>query len=268
MKFTVAGGIILCIAIFISSCKEDNQPVVLVTPVDVNLSAQPHDLITFEIQVMSDIRLAQFTITTQLENAFRKMLLDTALGVKNFNYTYDFIVPDSLTTGSMIFEFSAVDEDGNLGESARRVFFSSDAVLLTESAGHVLYSRFSGKTDAFDIDTRSSQLSTFAADSLLDIADYDTIDTDAALEKSWFSPAGGKFVSFSGFDYANATDQSVSDAFESGIKLDVVTNLAAGEILLTKLGSTTANIYAVIKVTDIADTDSTENDKYVFNLKR
>lgn len=77
-------------------------------------------------------------------------------------------------------------------------------------------------------------------------------------------------VRFNGFDYANATNVSVRNAFNSGVPVEELTSVAVNDIIIVKLGSLPANVshYAAVRVTDILDeAGSADNDRYTFNMK-
>ena len=88
------------------------------------------------------------------------------------------------------------------------------------------------------------------------------------MSLSWISPAGGRFVRFNTYDYANATDSSIVDAYNAGLDLPKVDNIQNGDIILTKLGSTSSTDYAAILITGVYDPDSTNLDYYLFNIKK
>ena len=90
------------------------------------------------------------------------------------------------------------------------------------------------------------------------------------ISRTWRSPAGGRFVRFNEFDYANATDVSLESAFLAGIPSETIENIAIGDMILVKLGSLPAEqrFYAVMKIMDVVDEPGTaDNDRYVFNMK-
>lgn len=255
-----------CILMLTSSCKEDtiSTPVILVTPSVINISTYQGNVLTFDIYVNGgDDELNNFTIHTQVENQTKYTVLDTSVTTKKFYYTYQYVVPDTIT-GSVFITFTAYDKDGDIGKAATRLIVNPVNNYLTEYAGNVIYSRFSGKPDAFDINTNTVQFSATAANYLLDIADYDTIQIDSTLSYQWHSLAGNKFVRFNGFDYANATYHSATEAYNAGQKLDIISNLNINDIIITQCNS----IYAVIKITNIVDSGAMINDRYEFNIKK
>ena len=129
-----------------------------------------------------------------------------------------------------------------------------------------MYANNSGHTDAFDLELNAPLFSTVADTTTRDLQDDSGMDT--VLSKRWKSPAVGKFVAFNGFDYANATDSSVINAYNSGIKLPIINNISTGDIFITKLGSTSASKYVLIRISDVRDNIGSANDYYEFSIKK
>jgi hypothetical protein len=254
--------------VFLYSCNKNKNsiPVVYVTPSDINIVAHPGNILTFDVTADGDNdALSRFIIQNQAENQSRLTILDTSITGKKFTYTYQYKVPDTLT-GSVFITFSVYDKDGDIGEAATRIIIDPISTKLTEYPGDIIYSRFSGKQDALHIYTNAPEFSALAPLSLLDIADYDTIQSDSTLANQWYSPAGNKFVRFNGFDYANATNSSAGAAYNSGQKLDIISSLNINDIIITKANNGGSAFYAVIKITNIVEASSTINDRYEFNL--
>jgi hypothetical protein len=259
----------LCLAtVFISSCKKDKDsvPKVSITPTPLYIYGNIDDLLAFGITVTSDVPLSKFYISQQPENQVPYTVLDSSISTKGTSFTYYYRLPASQAGKSVIFEFKAVDENGNEGKEARRVFIAAPAaVTLTETSGHRMYSNLSINPDAYNLETNAPQFST-ADTTLRDIQDMS--GTDTVLLKNWSSPAGGKFVLYNGFDYANATNVSTVNAYTGGVKLTQLSNLAIGDIIITKLGSLSTNKYVVIRITDIVDMPGKDNDYYEFSIKK
>ena len=58
------------------------------------------------------------------------------------------------------------------------------------------------------------------------------------------------------------------NAYQAGTKLDLLSNLQINDIIITKLAGTINEKYVAIKITDIIDAISTENDAYIFSIKK
>jgi hypothetical protein len=269
MKFKFLIGSLICLTMVLSSsCKRDKDsvPHVTVTPTPLYIYGNIGDLVTFNITVDSDKRLSKFYISQQPDNQVPVTVLDTAITAKGVSFSYYYRMPANMAGKSIIFEFRAEDEDGNVGKQVRRVFVSTPpTITLVETTGHRMYSNLSANPDAYNLESGVSEFST-SDSSLLDI--QDNSGTDTTLSKTWISPAGGKFVSANGFDYANATDATEINAYNGGVQNIQITNLTVGDIIITKMGSLTTDKYAVIRITAVIDLPGKNNDYYEFSIKK
>lgn len=266
IKSFLGAGLLITVLLF--SCKRDKDsiPHITVTPTPLYIYGAVGNLITFNIKIDSDVALAKFYITQQPDNELPVTVLDTVITSKGATLTYYYRLPAIYAGKSVIFEFKVEDENGNTAKELKRVFIAAPAaVILTETSGHRMYSNLSTNPDAYDLEANTSQFST-ADSTLRDIQDVS--GTDTTLSLSWISPAGGSFVLYNGFDYANATDVSLRDAYNGGVKLTQISSLAENDIILTKLGSLSTNKYSVIRIIDIVDLAGKNNDYYEFSIKK
>jgi hypothetical protein len=267
--FTIIGFI----AILFFSCNEetDNTPVISISPFSLHFTAKVNEFIPFIIKIQSPVALKSLKIHNKIEGtgAAYTLLLDSNLaGSKGFNYEYDYKVSLSYSGKTINFKFTVFDNDGNSWELIRYAEVQNNEVILTEIAGCAINSKYSGKPDGFDIESCTQQFSANVHDSLIDIMDYDTLANDSLLNKTLTSKTGAKFVAFNGFDYANATNVTASNAYDAGNKLDIITNLTIGDILITKTLKGQKSTIAVIRITTIVDLPGTSNDRYEFNVKK
>jgi len=269
MKIKSLFGTLICLTIVLASaCKRDKDsvPHITVTPAPLYIYGNIGDLVAFSITVNSEVALSKFYISEQPDNQVPVTVLDTSVSSKGMSFTYYYRLPAALAGKSVIFEFKAQDENGNTGKEIKRVFIAAPAAVpLTETTGHRMYSNLGTNPDAYNLETNVSQFST-ADSTLRDM--QDASGTDTTLSRNWISPAGGQFVAYNGFDYANATNVSSVDAYNGGVKLPQLSGVAVGDIIITKLGSLTTNKYAVIRITDIVDLPGKNNDYYEFSIKK
>lgn len=264
----------ICIITFLFfSCKEEtnNTPVISISPFSLHFIANVNQVIPFIIKIQSPVALKSLKIYNKVEGtgAAYILLLDSNLaGSKGFNYEFDYKVLLSHSGKTINFKFTVFDNDGKSWDLIRYAEVQNNEVKLSETTGCAFYSKYSGKPDGFDIETSTQQFSATANDSLIDIMDYDTLANDSLLNKTWTSKTGSKFVIFNGFDYANATNITASNAYDAGNKLDFISNLATGDIIITKTQKGQKSTYAVIKITNIFDIAGTLNDRYEFNVKK
>jgi hypothetical protein len=228
------------------------------------------DLVTFKVTVSSEIALSKVTITSTVDNETPNLALDSSVSSIGTTFNFYFRIPANLAGKSVVFDFKAENSKGKTGGTAKRLYIAaaaaSPAIVLTETAGHLMYSNTSVNHDAYNLETNSGEFSLTADTASRDIQDYS--GTNTTLSKEWRSPAGGKFVLYNGFDYANATDSTTISAYTTGVKYSVLYNLAVGDIIITKLGSVSTNKYAVIRITDIVDVAGKDNDYYEFKIKK
>ncbi len=157
-------------------------------------------------------------------------------------------------------------ENGGLLESGRIIEVRITEKMLDETAGHEMYTRASEKQNAYDLILGNPLFSHLADSSVMHI--MDTTDSDKLLRK-WLSPASSRFVRYNGFDYANASNRTVKEAFNSGIKHEFLLDIKNDDIIIARFYDNNADTsYCVVKVTDVVDLPGKESDKYVFNIKR
>ncbi len=277
VKFTLLG---LLAALSINSCTKDKElekPLVGVSPSGLSVNSPVGEYVSFYITVDTDIQLRQFRITSQIDNPGEPLIveLDTGLNsLTSFELSFSFLVLEAAANSSIIVNFAATDNNGNVGSRAMRIYVGplppdpTQPELLTETSGHKMYSGNSQNADAYNLEAGVAMFS-FSSDSTdLDLKDMPLNDTTDLISRSWVSPSGGQFVKFSAFDYANATDSSLLNAYQSGVELSKVDNLVDGDIILTRLVNSSSFQYAAIQVVLINDPDSTDLDFYLFNFKK
>jgi hypothetical protein len=253
-------------------CKKEKKvaPIVTVTPTQLHIYANTNDLLTFAVSVNTSVSLSKVNITGQVDNELPFTLLDSSVTTAGTNFSFYYRVPTNIAGKSISITFKAIDENSMSNATFRRVYVAaapvSQAIALSETAGHLMYSNTSVNHDAYNLETNSGEFSLTADTASRDIQDYS--GTNTTLSKEWRSPAGGKFVLYNGFDYANATDSTAISAYTTGVKYSVLYNLAVGDIIITKLGSVSTNKYAVIRITDIVDLAGKDNDYYEFKIKK
>ena len=267
------GFVLGILFVSLSACKDEElkQPLVETTPSNLYIYGKAGDVVSVGIEVNSDIALSRFYVTAKIDNSSQITTLDSSIDSKSFSMSYEYKIPPEAVGKSVIFSYTAVDIDGNKGSDLKRLIVEPiTAIALLETTGHQLFSAKSlNHKDAFDLETNTVKWSLLpGVDSTsLDIKDFPT-DTTDGLAKSWVSPAHGKFVRFNGFDYPNATDVIVNNAYASGAKLDIMDNIQLNDIIITKLGSVSSDKYAVIKITGITDAPGKEFDSYTFSIKK
>lgn len=270
-RFLIIIGILFCFG----SCKKDkNSPALLfISPASGYINAVPAQVVIFTVNGSSEaIPLSNFIIRTKIPLSGYTVLVDTALSNKSFSMQYEYLVPSFSQSTSIQVEFILNDRDGNETKVARSINVSIQAVNgLTETTGHEMYSAVSGKEDAYNLVAGTplfSQSAPLSNQHIRDSTINDSLGT-YLLSNKWFSPAGLKFVRFVDFDYANATYTSLKQSYEAGIQKSFISNITAGDIILMHLPASDPDSgYAAIKLVYVIDTDSSDFDRYIFNIKK
>lgn len=275
MKYTYRTLLLVALittSIAFSSCKKDKStvtPVVFLTPDDLYISGNINDVISISVTARCDDKMNRFYIKAQPENGYQSTVFDTSFSAKKITYLFQYKIPSSLAGKSVVFSFNAIADNGNEGSGVKRLIVQSDtSVIYVEKAGNKMFANnptVMSTEDAYNLKTVTPQQSAAGDSTIRDIQDNSGNDT--VLSKRWISPAGGKFVRFNSFDYPNATAATVKSAFNSGTKLSIIDNLKEEDIIITKLGSSSTDIYVVVKIITIHDDIGKSNDYYRFDVK-
>jgi hypothetical protein len=262
--------LILFLAFAISCRKDEVVPLTIkVTPDFLIFTSKAGNIVQFTAETTSETGLKNFIITSKTGTSFTQTLLDSTLtGSKKFKITYEYLILNNSSDYSIILNFKIIDNNGEERSSARQINVTINNSPLVEYTGNTFYSLGSGKADAYDLVNLSPEFSTIAAAGIRDLQNSSDYDTSFTLARSWISPAGGKFVSYNGFDYVNATRISLENAYLTGVQQDKISNLQEDDIILTRLGRPDSAVYAAIKIIYIIDQDSSKNDRYVFSVKK
>jgi hypothetical protein len=259
-------------------CKKDtapSAPLIFIDPADLYVYAEVSDVVSFNITVSSEAGLTSFRVESKLDDgqSFTQTDYEEVLAnVSSYNKLYEMLVPQSVAGESLILTFTATDANGQQTTALKRLWVQElpvGPVFLDETAGHVMYNSNSQHPNAYNIELGLPVISAFSTDSTeRDIQDYPLDTSTTILSRTWISPAGGMFVKFNSFDYANATDSSAAQAFHAGIPLPQVDNLQELDIILLQLEDSIPQI-AIIQIMGINNIDTTTSqDSYVFNIKK
>jgi len=272
IPFSVKPLILIFVSFFILfSCKKEKDPLLLLhSPSWISYIKKPGDVIRIEISGSSGNTLSHFKVHQREINSVSTLLLDSIITGNKFSYTLEYKVPLGYDSTKYYIELSLYDNSGAKITSAISVLVNPINLLLTETAGHELFSHASNGFDSYNLALGIPLHSEVADSSIMNILEMtnDTINPNTLIRK-WSSPAGNKFVRFNDFDYANSTFNSLKYSYNAGIKNNFIQNIQNGDIVLTKLGNSAKDTgYVAIKIVMVIDEDSTNLDRYIFNLKK
>mgnify|MGYP001493866862 CR=1 FL=1 len=270
INFRIVCVLLLSAVLFQNCKKEDPDPLITsITPSQLTLNGNAGEVINFYFTASSKEGLNRLIVSQQEVGSTSTVILDSLLhGIKNASYKLEYIVPEKQKDYTLLLTFRVIDNDGRDKSEARKILVKGKEILLTEFSGATIYSKASGNADAYDLQSMTAKFSGLSPDSLRDVQLFSENDTSSVLSKAIISPAGGQFVLFNGFDYVNATALSLQEAYNSGQKVDKISNLEQGQIILTRLGRNTGSSYAVIKITDVIDLPGSKDDRILFNVKK
>lgn len=263
------GSLLLGLLIFVSSCKkEDDPPYLTLTPGSAELSVPPGGVIEFRVRAYAgDNELRNLVITEKPLNSITTTIYDESLYGETADFYYVYTVP---TAGieQVLLRFTIYDQAGKSNAAPVLINIEGNA-FLEQSTGHQLNSIFNTSNDGFDIsEVEILSLDVPGTDSTLaDIFEFDLDEGDENLSRSWTSYSGIKFVRNNDFNYAEATNASASNTFNSSSQQEIISNIAENDIIITRF-DTINDRYAVIRVTGVFDGEGIDNDRYEFNLKK
>ncbi len=256
-----------------TGCKKENKiPLLSVDPSAPDIVVVSGQVISFVVKGQSDnSTLSRLVITSKRGNGFTTTVKDTSISGTNFAWSWEFVVAHASAAYNELYKFTLYDAEGATMSTSRTLYVTLGETLLSETSGHIFYSRNSGihPESAFDLQDRVQVL--YTADSALrDVQDDPANGVTTELSRSWISPADGRMFKFNGFDYANATDISLKNAFDTGLPLEQVDDIQSGDVIICRLGSLPANTsyYVAVRITGLVDDAGTaDEDRYIFNMK-
>lgn len=257
--------------LIISSCKKEKDPLLLfLSPSQISYVSKPNDIIRIELTGSTGNQLTRIKINQREINSVSTNILDSTLYGNKFSYTFEYSVPAGTDTTGYYVEFALYDDSGAKQTAIVSVNVYPEDNLLIETAGHEMFSHASTGFDAYNLATGQPLHSETANPFYMNIIDAtnDTVNPNTLIRK-WESPAGNKFVRFTDFDYPNTTFNMLRNSYNAGVKNTFIENISSGDIILTKIGNPFVDTgYVAIKVVLIIDEDSTQFDRYIFNIKK
>jgi len=261
-----AVGFILIGLLF--SCEENNDSNILffIEPDKNYLEIQKQEKIDFTVKCESNNEIKNFKIGTKTSEFAIDYFFDSTINKNNFNLSYSYKVPENYNQDEITVVFYVKDVNNQEKKLAKKIIITKIDTLLNETTGHTFYSKLSEEADAYNLLENKAIYTNYSDSS--DIHIYD-VSTDSIhgnnLSRRWETMTNSNFVKFNDFDYANATNVSLKEAYNSGVKKEFVSDIQTENIIIANINETEL---VAIKVTGVHDNDSTQNDRYIFNLKK
>lgn len=256
------------------SCSKDNDmapaPTLTVTEkntgtINNDVTISKGDILDFSwtaLRVGSGADLESFTLTQSGVNVVSPLpatSLGEMLPIEDMPSDYDVEYSDGIriTASSNIgftqYTFKVTDKNGMTASRTISVEVIADETPFTNTQNGEFYHVGGSLQGAYSL-IDDTNIPASGSDSKKDL-----VNTDAAGDAftgSWSTASGAEFVKASGFDYANATQESTSQAFNQGTKTTTVTNPQVNDIYLIKLSN--GNIIP-LKVTALDPADNSCN---------
>lgn len=252
----------------LSFCKKKEEDFIYnieVLPSNTALSYYENDIVNLRVNFTSSNTITRIKVSEKKTNSVTKYVLDTAVNFKNGALLWDYTFPTYTKDGANYYlDFDVIFSNGDVSTKRLAIVVKEKDVLLQEFTGNIFYSKKSGKQDGYDLIHLKPLYVSFAKpDDIISAKDTSNSNT---LSKVWLSPSNGTFVRFNTFDYANATLAKTRQAYETGVKQEIVSQVQEGDVMIYYQHN--LDQYRVIKVTGVEDLDSTQYDKYIFNVKK
>lgn len=246
--------------------KENSDILLFVEPDKSYIEIAKNERIDFKIDCKSNKKIKNFRIGKKSSDFAIDYFYDTTINQNNFNLTYSYTVPDKYTEDEISVVFAVKDVNNKEKKLAKKITITKIDTLLNETTGHTFYSKLSEKADAYNLLENEAIYTNYSDSSDIHIYDVSTDSINGNnLSRRWETMTNSNFVKFNDFDYANATNVSLEEAYNSGVKKEFVSDIQTENIIIAKINETEL---VAIKVTGVHDNDSTQNDRYIFNLKK
>lgn len=254
--------LLVCLGTGFNSCRKDATPLAIKIVQLSTLVGESGEYLKYDIELICDEPISLLKIEQFNPKHGNVTVLDSATPAKKLIWYYQ--VPFFDDSAMVTLTFTAVSEN-HTNSVTRSVLIINNEVPLTEYAGNAFFSNLSGKPNAFILQGLQSVFYTLPTTLKPDFAD-NSIDSvhHNTLSREWISPAGLFFARLNDFNYAQATSNSVKSAFDIAVKYNSIKNLSSDDILIV---GNSSEALGAIRFTQVIDTDSTIDDKYLFNIK-
>lgn len=265
MKNLITITLVSLFTIFHYSCKKEEEQAygINITPTEDYMLRDMGNVVNFTVRFESKVELAKYRITQTINNSTTTLKDIQISGKKHIDW-FDFTVPEIFQDygrHEIKLIFTSFDVDGRSMNRAKIIYVDVNQRNLVEYAGNTIYSSLSSQFNAYDILTNTPK---FSSDTTSHLVDFTQSNSADSLGKIWISPFGAKFTKLNSFDYSNATDLTVKNAYNSSIKSDTIRNINSNDIIITKIN----NNYIAIKMIFVIDDIGTSTDRYIFNIKK
>lgn len=232
------------------------------------LTAECGEKIYFDIEIRTIHEyIADFSIETFDALHGNNRVYSDQPGTPSYSHRFVYTVPNFDSEGRTIrISFEARDNLSNSRSRTLEIEIRNGTSLLPEYSGITLYSPHSGKPDGFSLTTMQPILSATSDPEQLDL--YIEADPSVSTEELptiWRTQTDVRFSRANNFDYAAATQMTLTAVYLSSVRENYVRDLAIDDIILV---GRLDQAWGVIKIVGIFDEPGSQNDRYLINIKR
>lgn len=232
------------------------------------LTAECGEKIYFDIEVRTIHEyVADFTVDTFDALHGENRVFTSQPGTPSYSYRFVYTVPSFDSEGRTVqLRFTTHDNLSNSQSRTLEIEIRSGTSLLPEYSGITLYSPQSGKPDGFSLTTMQPVLSATSDPEQLDIyLEADPNLPAQTLPTLWRTRTDVRFSRANNFDYAAATQMSLTAVYRNSVLENYVKDLAIDDIILV---GRLDQAWGVIKIVGMFDESGVANDRYLINIKR
>lgn len=270
LQLFILSSVILTLCPLLTSCDDDEagDPVFITTDImgTTNVYSNAYKRIKIEVN-SSSTELERLRISSYDNIRGNVSLLDSAVSGRSLYHEYLYKVPmlsrDSVTVNLKI---EATDRNGFTQTLSRRLFVIAKDYKLEEVSGITLYTNeIKDHPNGYCLADMRPLIVSMADSADIDIYTYVDENAPETLTREWRSNTDIYFARANQFDYANATNRSVAEAFGSAVANPRISRIESDDIILVGRGNKAAG---VIKVIQLYDEPGAENDRYLINIKK
>ena len=255
---------LLLITSLVTSCNDD------VTDF-INISILPSsqyeifnsdEIIPFTIKLTSNNELTELLVIETINNSTIDTVLVKLISGNEHSEFFNYLLPSNISedTSEIKLIFYCTNNIGERVERAKIFYSVIQDVFLNETTGHTMFSNNSSEFNSYNLVTGTPSYNSDSSSHILDNTD----SLSNILSREWISNVDLLFSKNNSFDYANATFESVKNTYNNSLKKEFVDQISEGDIITTKI----ENSYLVIKIIYVIDEINSENDRYIFSIKK